>query len=52
MEKLAFVLVLVVLILIPPHSRVVDPEQCLGICLFDGNAPIEQTLPPDDDGGS
>jgi hypothetical protein len=51
MLKLAFVLVLVILVLIPPHSRVVDPPQCLGICLFDGSTPIE-TIIPDDGGGS
>jgi hypothetical protein len=51
MKELAFVLVLVVLILIPPHSRVVDPPQCLGICLFDGSTPIE-TILHDQDGGS
>jgi hypothetical protein len=51
MKELAFVLVLVILILIPPHSRVVDPPQCLGICLFDGSAPVEQIV-PDTGGGS
>jgi hypothetical protein len=51
MIKLAFVLVLIILILVPPHSRVVDPPQCLGICLFDGSTPVE-TILPDQDGGS
>jgi hypothetical protein len=49
MKKFAFILVLVILILIPPHSRVVDPPQCLGICLFDGSTPVETILP--DTGG-
>jgi hypothetical protein len=40
MAKLALVLVLVILVLIPPHSRVVDPPGCLGICL-DGASPEE-----------
>jgi hypothetical protein len=39
MKKLALV-VLIILILVPPHSRVVDPPGCLGICL-DGASPEE-----------
>lgn len=56
MSKLAFVLVLVILILIPPHSRVVDASQChgyiSGICLPDGDVPIETTIVVDTEGGS
>jgi hypothetical protein len=55
MKKLAFILVLVILILIPPHSRVVE-SQCAGyisgMCLPHGAVPVEQSLTPDDEGGS
>jgi hypothetical protein len=55
MLKFAFILVLVILILIPPKSRVVE-SQCAGyisgMCLPNGAVPIEQTLTPDTDGGS
>jgi hypothetical protein len=51
MKKLALLAILI-LTLVPPASRVVDPPECLGICIFDGAVPLEQTLPPDDQGGS
>lgn len=55
MSKPAFLLVLVIL-LIPPHSGVVDPSQCIGyvsgICLSDGPVPVETTIILDSDGGS
>jgi hypothetical protein len=35
MGKLAFLIVLLILITIPPISRVVDPPACLGMCMFD-----------------
>jgi hypothetical protein len=41
---------LIILILTPPHSRVVDPPSCLGICL-DG-APPEETIVLDTEAGS
>jgi hypothetical protein len=46
MGKLALVVILI-LLLIPPHSRVIDPEQCLGICLFDGSTPVEHIVSDD-----
>ena len=44
---------LILIILLSCHRRVgvVDPPQCLGICLFDGSVPVEQIV-PDDEGGS
>jgi hypothetical protein len=55
MLRFAFVLVLVILILIPPKSRVVE-SQCAGyisgICLPGGDAPIETTIVLDTEGGS
>ena len=48
MTKFAFILVLIILVLIPPHSRVVDPPICLGVCL-DGPPPDEILVPTSDD---
>ena len=44
MGRLAFLIVLLLLVLIPPHSRVVDPPLCIGMCL-DGAAPDEIIVP-------
>ena len=51
MRYVSVALILIILLLLPPKSRVVDPPQCLGICLFDGSVPVEQIV-PDDEGGS
>lgn len=47
MRKLAGMVIVIVLALVHPH-KVFDPPLCIGMCLFDGAVPVEQTLPPDD----
>jgi len=41
-------LVIIILVVVPPRSRVVEPSKCLGyisgMCLDDGAVPEEQTL--------
>jgi hypothetical protein len=53
MRYLSFALVLLILLLLPPRSRVVDPSKCVGyisgMCLSDDVVPIEQIVP--DTGG-
>ena len=46
---LSFALVIIILVLLPPRSRVVDPPRCIGICIEE-NAPAEQVIVPDTDG--
>jgi hypothetical protein len=48
MKKLALV-VLIILVLIPPHSRVTDPLACIGICM-DAAAPAEIIVLDTEDG--
>jgi hypothetical protein len=49
MGKLAFLIVLLVLILVPPASRVTDPLACIGICM-DAAAPAETIVLDTEDG--
>ena len=44
MRYFRFALIILILLLLPPRSRVVDPPECLGICLFDGSTPVEQIV--------
>jgi len=46
MVKAFAAIIILVLCFVHPH-KVFDPEECIGICLFDGTIPAEQTITPD-----